>query len=138
LSTWKPDPKDLSKDLSDPKDLSQATCQLGSMTLRLCISDPKDLSQATCQLGSMTLRLCTPEDIAGTVKILISGNDKLVRNASIHICHKYSGVKLKEIGQYFSVRESAITEASRRFQLKMEKDKELREMVLQVRGLLKI
>ncbi len=58
--------------------------------------------------------------------------------ASIHICHKYSGVKLKEISQYFAVRESAITEASRRFQLRMEKEKELREKIKQVKGLLKI
>ena len=79
-----------------------------------------------------------PQDIVSVVKHLVGENEKLVRNASIHICHKYSGIKLKEIGQHFAVRESAITEASRRFQLKMEKDKELRGIVLQVKGVLKI
>jgi putative transposase len=77
-----------------------------------------------------------PEEIDGKVKSIFGDNEKLARNASIHICHKYSGVKLKEIGQYFSVRESAITEASRRFQLRMEKDKELREKIKQVKDLL--
>ncbi len=57
---------------------------------------------------------------------------------SHHICHKYSGSKLKEIGQHFAIRESAITEASRRFQLKMEKDKELGRMDLHIKGRLKI
>jgi hypothetical protein len=79
-----------------------------------------------------------PEVITDTVKSVFGNNAKLVRNASIHICHKYSGVKLKEIGQLFAVRESAITEASRRFQLKMEQEKELREMILQVKRILKI
>jgi REP element-mobilizing transposase RayT len=80
----------------------------------------------------------SPQDIVGVVKQLCVDNEKLVRNASIHICHKYSGIKLKEIGQLFAGRESAITEAIRRFQLKMEKDKELRRIVLQVKRVLKI
>ena len=91
---------------------------------------------------SGTVRLFTvrpsPQEIVIAVKTLFGENEKLVRNASIHICHKYSGIKLKEIGQLFAVHESAITEASRRFQLKMEKDKELKKIVLQVKALLKI
>ncbi len=80
----------------------------------------------------------SPQDIISAVKDFIGDNEKLVRNASIHICHNYSGSKLREIGQHFAIGESAITEASRRFQLKMEKDKELGRMVLQIKGRLKI
>ena len=78
------------------------------------------------------------KEIVGAVKSVFSDNEKTVRNASIHICHKYSGLRLRELCQYFSVCESAITEASRRFQVKMEKDKKLREMVSQVKELFKL
>lgn len=61
-----------------------------------------------------------------------------MRNASIHLSHKFSGLKLKDIGFKFQVCESAITETSRRFITKMERDKELTEKVMQVKGLLKL
>ena len=80
----------------------------------------------------------SPEEIIRAVQDKFDGNEKLARNASIHICHKYSGAKLKDISQLFAVRESAITEASRRFLLKMEQEKGLKEKVDQVKGILKI
>lgn len=46
----------------------------------------------------------------------------------------YSGAKLKDISQLFSVRESAITEARRRFLLKMGQEKSLKDKVDQVKG----
>jgi hypothetical protein len=79
-----------------------------------------------------------PEEIIRAVQDKFDGNEKLARNASIHICHKYSGAKLKDISQLFAVRESAITEASRRFLLKMELEKSLKEKVDQVKRMLKI
>ena len=80
----------------------------------------------------------SPEEIIRAVQNMFGGNEKLARNASIHICHKYSGAKLKDISQLFAVCESAITEASRRFLLKMELEKSLKEKVGQVKGILKI
>ncbi|MDD2273409.1 MAG: transposase [Desulfuromonadaceae bacterium] len=80
----------------------------------------------------------SPEEIIKAVQDEFDGNEKLARNASIHICHKYSGAKLKDISQHFAVGESAITEASRRFILKMEQEKSLKEKVNQVKGILKI
>jgi len=47
-------------------------------------------------------------------------------------------VRLREIGSLFDVRETAITEASRRFSLKMGEDEKLREMVDLVKERLKI
>ena len=80
----------------------------------------------------------SPEEIIRAAQDKFDGNEKLARNASIHICHKYSGAKLKDISQLFAVRESAITEASRRFLLKMEQEKGLREKFDQVKEILKI
>jgi putative transposase len=62
----------------------------------------------------------------------------VARQASIHICHKYSGGRLREIGNLFDVQETAIAEASRRFSLKMGEDKKLSEMVELVKGKFKI
>jgi hypothetical protein len=42
-----------------------------------------------------------PEEIIRAVQDKFDGNEKLARNASIHICHKYSGAKLKDISQLF-------------------------------------
>ncbi len=80
----------------------------------------------------------SPEQIINAVKTVFAKNEKLVRQASIHICHKYSGVRLREIGSLFDVGETAIVEASRRFSLKMEEDIKLKEMVERVKGELKI
>lgn len=78
------------------------------------------------------------EAIIDVIKTIFRGNEKLARQASIHICHKYSGVGLREIGSLFDVGETAIVEASRRFSLKMGEDKRLKEMVKRVKGELKI
>lgn len=57
----------------------------------------------------------SPEDIINMVKTIFLENEKLARQASIYVCHKYSGVKLREIGNLFDVGETAIVEASRSF-----------------------
>jgi hypothetical protein len=45
------------------------------------------------------------------------------------MCHRHSGIKLKEIGQRFGIGESGVTQASRQISMKAEKDKRLREIV---------
>ena len=54
---------------------------------------------------------------------------ELARQAGMYLCHRYSGEKLRTIGELFNVRESAISEASRLFPRKMEKDKKLRNAI---------
>lgn len=77
------------------------------------------------------------EEIINVVKTIFVENEKLARQASIHICHKYSGMKLREIGNLFDVGETAIVEASRRFFFKMGEDKKLKKMVERVKKKLK-
>jgi hypothetical protein len=73
------------------------------------------------------------EDIIREVKTVFADNEKLARQAAMHLCHKYSGSKLREIGSLFAVRESAITEGSRRLAMKAAEDKQLKERVEKVK-----
>jgi hypothetical protein len=68
----------------------------------------------------------------------ISASSRVVKNASIYLCHKYSGAGLKEIGEQFGTKESAVSQASRRFMLVLERDKELLKQVENVRKNLKM
>jgi len=65
-------------------------------------------------------------------------NEKLARRAAMHLCHKYSGMRLREIGEFFNVRDTAISEASRRFARELDGDEKLKERVEKIKGKLKI
>jgi len=80
----------------------------------------------------------TPKEIVTAVRAEFSDNEKLVRRASIHLCHKHSGLRLGEIGENFHVRDTAISEASRRFARELGADKKLREAVARIKGRLRI
>lgn len=54
---------------------------------------------------------------------------RLVKGVSIYMCHHYSGCNLKEIGEYFGVGESAVSEHSNRFATTLYKDQCLAEAV---------
>ncbi len=59
----------------------------------------------------------------------MKNNEKLGRQVSIYLCHKYSGAPLKEIAVKFNVGVTAIGEASKRIQKKMEDDQTLRKLI---------
>jgi putative transposase len=80
----------------------------------------------------------TPEEIINAAKAVFPDDEKLARRASIHLCHKHSGQRLGEIGKSFNVRDTAISEASRRFAMELEADGKLREMVGKIKGRLEI
>jgi len=56
-------------------------------------------------------------------------DEKLAAKAAIYLCHRYSGAKLKEIGERFGVKESAVSQSSRRFAVAQGKDKRLLDIV---------
>lgn len=99
--------------------------------------DTKEADKNVPALRQLTTRRSL-EEMINAVKTVFVENEKLARQASIHICHKYSGVKLREIGSLFDVGETAIVEASRRFSLKMGEDKKLKRMVERVKRELEI
>jgi len=84
------------------------------------------------------IALPSTEDILRVVDAVMGENGKQARQVGMHLCHKYSGENLKEIGALFNVGVSAITEASRLLTKKMEKDKPLHDAVQRVKGDLKI
>jgi len=50
---------------------------------------------------------------------------KTQRKTASNLCHRYTGKRLKEIGKYFKVTESGVSQASRRVAVALEKDKKL-------------
>jgi REP element-mobilizing transposase RayT len=54
-------------------------------------------------------------------------NKKLARMVGIYLCWRYSGAKLKEIGELYGISESGVNRACGRFENMIERDKDLRE-----------
>lgn len=79
-----------------------------------------------------------PPEIVKAAACVMKDNEKLARQVGMYLCHKYSGKKLREIGEYFGVGETAIAEARRLLIRKMEQDKRLEEEVRQVKSILNI
>jgi chromosomal replication initiation ATPase DnaA len=69
------------------------------------------------------------EQIEKAVDSVLSSEPKLARQVKLNLCHRYSGMKLREIGLRYGLGQSAITQASRRIKLKAGKDKKLRKTV---------
>ena len=65
-------------------------------------------------------------------------NNKISKNATIFICHQYSGNMLKDIGAYFGISESAVSLASSRFKQEMKLNRRLRKNVELIRDKLKM
>lgn len=77
-----------------------------------------------------------PKEILKAVAAIMGGNEKLSRQVGMYLCHKYSGKKLREIGELFGVGETAIAEARRLLSRKMKTDKQLCGEVEKVKGVL--
>jgi len=80
----------------------------------------------------------TPEQILKAVEKEFGSNKKLVRQAGMYLCHRYSGKDNREIGEFFGVGPSAITEAGRRFQERIDREAKLAKVIHEVRGKFKI
>ena len=63
------------------------------------------------------------EDIEKAVDRLLKTDPKFARQVKLYFCHRYTGLKLREIGKRFGISESGVTQASRRVALKAESDK---------------
>ncbi len=60
----------------------------------------------------------------------------LARKAAIYLGHRYSGRSLKEIGERLSIGESAVSQASRRFEAELKESRTLRKRVEKTRKVL--
>jgi putative transposase len=73
-------------------------------------------------------KACIPKILKETE--VLCGDRSLARKAALYLCHRFSGRSLKEIGSHFGIGESAVSQASRRFEKNLEQDRELRRKLL--------
>jgi len=63
--------------------------------------------------------------IADMVDSVIQTDDRLAKQAKLYFCHRYSSLKLQEIGDYFGIGPSGVSQASHRFDGKLKSNKKL-------------
>jgi putative transposase len=78
------------------------------------------------------------EHIATAVERMLGDEPALSKRVKLYLCHQCTGKQLKEVGEYFSVGESGVSQASRRVAMTLEKDKKLRVMIEEIKGRLKL
>ncbi len=74
----------------------------------------------------------TIEIIAKCAKDFVGNEVGLAEKAGIYLAHKYSGAKLKEIGNYFGKSQSSVTQISYRFRQMMGKDDKVKKLIEQL------
>jgi REP element-mobilizing transposase RayT len=77
-------------------------------------------------LKEITNRL-SMDAISKGVDSIVEKNDKLARQMKLFLCHRYSGIKLSEIGACFDLGESGVSQTSRHFSEKLKKDEKVRK-----------
>jgi hypothetical protein len=82
---------------------------------------------AVRQLGRPTL-----DEIVSTVEKMIHNDASLARKVSIYFCHRYSGARLRKVGEQFGMSDAAITQASKRVRVAAESDGNMREILEEV------
>ena len=75
--------------------------------------------------------------IEAATNVVLDNNEKLARQCAMYLCHRHSGERLRVIGERYNVRESAVTESTRMFLRKIERDELLREKVEAIKGMLR-
>jgi putative transposase len=63
---------------------------------------------------------------------------RLEKKACIYLAHRYSGARLRELGEYFDKKESAISQGSRRFAAELTSDGELAKSIVSLEKKLKL
>jgi REP element-mobilizing transposase RayT len=80
----------------------------------------------------------TMQDIFDEVGTVFGSESALARNAMMYLCKRYTGEKLKDIGQYFGIGESGVSQASRRVSQKIDRNKKLKEKIEKIEKKLKL
>ena len=79
--------------------------------------------------GLTELRKRSVPEIMKVIQKEMKGDERLQKGAGIYLWHRYSGLRLKEIGEYFGISESGVTQASKRFGMRLEKDGKLNRKI---------
>jgi DNA-directed RNA polymerase specialized sigma subunit len=72
------------------------------------------------------------QDIVDEVDSVFSKETSLAPNAKIYLCQRYKGEKLKDIGGYFGIGESGVSQASRRLKDKLRTDKKIKRKISKI------
>ncbi len=68
-------------------------------------------------------------DVYREINEIVAHNEALSKKMTLYLCLRYNGMKLKDIGEYFNISESAVSEASKRFDILLKKKKTLRKNI---------
>jgi hypothetical protein len=94
------------------------------------LMDDRDLP-AVRELAART----TPEEIDRVVEREFQKDAALARKVKLYLCHSYTALSLKEIGIHFGIKESGVSQASRRFSESMN-DSALRKRITTIKAVL--
>jgi len=72
------------------------------------------------------------EEIKSRVGDVVEAKDSLFKKFCIHISHRYGGFSLKEIGRFYNMKESAVSQASGRFKQTIMREQSLRKLLRQI------
>lgn len=78
------------------------------------------------------------EEIIRIVDIQIKDDARLSKKVAIYFCHKYSGARLREIGERFGLSDAAVSQVSKRLRGTSESDMALRKLLNRVGAELRI
>ena len=78
------------------------------------------------------------QEIEKEVESVFGPDNALSKKVKLYFCHRYSGKKLREIGTYFGIGESGVSQSSRRVSLKISADIKLRKQILQIESRLEL
>lgn len=77
------------------------------------------------------------DKIIETVSGVMEKESRLAKKLSIYLCHRYSGARLKDIGERFGIGAAGVSQESRRFAIKIDEDSELEKIVNDLREKMK-
>jgi hypothetical protein len=78
------------------------------------------------------------KDFVFHIKQKFLGKIEPDRNVKIHLSRKLTGKKLKEIGPYFGIGESGVSQTSRRIKNRLKRDRELAKTIVQIEKMLRL
>lgn len=77
------------------------------------------------------------DDVFEIVESVFEGDPALARSVKMYLCQKYTGEKLKKIGSRFRISDAAVSQACKRFRLRLASDTKLKEKTREIDDKLK-
>ena len=118
------------KKLENPFKRVIASTFLGSEefinNIRMEYLEKKKLDKRNIPAIKKVLKGPSFEEIEEAVVKVLGKDHALGKKTCVYLSHQYSGMRLEEIGAYFGMKGSAVSQLSRRFQEREKGDKELR------------